>query len=79
MGQVFAYVIAVIFTLPVCALFLLFVAADFVGTKEYNHANRIMAVITDHKGVQETSNYGRRAKPTAYYVYAVRFIADGRT
>lgn len=37
-----------------------FVMADFVRTKEYNHANKTIATILDRAGVHETSNYGRQ-------------------
>ena len=79
MGRVLAYVVAVIFAFPVCALFMLFVAADFVRTKEYNHAKKIMAVITSYNGIQDTSNYGRYARQTTYHIYAVTFFVDGIT
>lgn len=78
MGQILAYIVAIIFTLPVCAFLGLFVMADFVRTKEYNHANKTIATILDRAGVHETSNYGRQQAATTYHEYTVEFIVGDR-
>lgn len=78
MGQVFAYIIAMLFAICAGAVFLLFIAADFVRTREYNHAYKTMAKVQDYMGVHKTANYGKYARSCVYHKYAVTFIVDGR-
>lgn len=79
MGQILAYIVALLFALPICALFVLFIAADFVRTKEYNHANKTTAKILNYAGAHRTANYGKYQAATKYHKYVVEFVAGDKT